>query len=232
VSDRDSELPHAPRGAYARRAERVKDEQRGDQVRAVTALQSLAAEGAGEDAICAAWWSCVRLGCRVPPGLARIGRTARRGQITRLLERLPPYKAKEFEGSVPHFPQPPAPSLSQLFAVAELDQSRALHALAAAIEADDPWRIADAVERVRLLGAFDPEIPWSRVEDAEAMVKYVGELRAALRADDSSGAASAWFRVSASWPGSLSALEDAAGRAAFRAWGHEVRRSSPERRMP
>jgi hypothetical protein len=144
------------------------------------------------------------------------------------LETLPPYKAKEFEGSAPHFPQPPAPSLSQLFAVIELDQRRALERLTDAIGANDPWRIADAAERARLLGAYDPDIAWAGVEDAEALVKCTGELRAALRADDELGAAFAWFRLIALWPGSLSASEYKAGRTAFRAWGHAVRRSFPD----
>ncbi len=228
MSDHKVERPHEGQGESVRRAERVKGEQLGDRVRAMTALRSLVGEGASDDAICAAWWSSIRLGCTLPPSLARIGRAARQRRITRVLENLPPYKAKEPDGLAPHFPQPPAPSLSQLFAAAEADQSRALQALSAAIVADDPWRIADAAERVRLLGAFDPEVSWSCVEDAEALVKCAGELRAASRAGDTSGAASAWFRAFALWPGSLSALDDAAGRAAFRAWGHAVRRSSPD----
>jgi len=157
-----------------------------------------------------------------------MGRMARLRRIAQVLEALPPYKGKELEGSAPHFPQPPAPSLSQSFAVLELDQRRALQKLMDAIVANDPRMIADAAERARLLGAYDPEIAWSRVEDAEALVKCAGELRAALRADDESGAASAWFRLIALWPGSLSAREYDAGRIAFRAWGHELRRSSPD----
>jgi hypothetical protein len=228
VSDRGVELSRVGEGEPVRRAERVKGDQLGDRARAMTALRALVTDAASDEAVCAAWWAGVRLGCILPSSLIQAGRTARRREIERRLATLPPYTAKEPEAAAPHFPQPPAPSLRQLFAVAELDQSRALQELAAALEADDLWRIADAAETVRLLGAFDPEIHWSRVEDAEAMVKGAGELRASLRADDKSGAASAWFRISSLWPGSLSAEDDALGRAAFRAWGHALRRSSPE----
>jgi hypothetical protein len=226
------EFPLAEEGEPVRRADRVKREQLGDQARAITGLQTLVAEQANDEAVCAGWWGSIRLGCVLTPSLIQSGRQARRREIDRRLATLPPYVIREPEAVVPHFPQPPAPSLRQLLAAAELDQSRAMGALTAALEADNPWRIADAAETVRLLGAFDPEIPWSRVEDAEALVKCAGELRAALRAEDRSSAAAAWFRVSTLWPGSLSQEDDAAGKAAFRAWGHAMRRGSPGSRTP
>jgi len=229
VSDRGVEPLRVGEGAPSGRRARLITEQAGDRARAMTELRALAAEGASDEALCAAWWNAIRLGCTLPPGLHLMGREARTREIERRRAALPRYSGGEHDAVTPHFPQPPAPSLAQLFAVAELDQFRAFQALVTALEEDNPWRIADAAEAARRLGAFDPEIPWSRVEDAEAMVKCAGELRAALRGGDLAGAASAWFRASAIWPGALSTEDAAAGRAAFRAWGHSMRRATPNR---
>jgi hypothetical protein len=219
VSDIEVENP-------TERRARLADEQRGDQARAVTELQSLLDEHASDEIIGAAWWSAVRLGCTLPDDARQAGRAARARELKRRLAALPPYANRTREAA-PHFPQPPAPALAQLFAVAEVDQGRALEALWLALYMADFRLIARAAEAVRMLGAFDSEIPWQRVEDAEAMVNGESELRAALRGDDLAGAASAWFRARTLWPGTLSAEDDTAGRAAFRAWGHSMRGVSP-----
>ncbi|MGH2344283.1 MAG: hypothetical protein ACRDG4_03595 [Chloroflexota bacterium] len=207
------------------RRARLADEQRGDQARAATELQSLVNEGAGDEAIGAAWWSALRLGCALPADSRRAGRAARARDLERRLAALPAYTDIGREAAAPHFPQPPAPSLAQLLAAAEVDQARALAALWTALDLADLHQIARAAETTRTLGAFDPEVPWQRVEDAEAMVNCESELRAALRGDDLAGAASAWFRMRTLWPGALSPEDDAAGRTAFRAWGHSMRRA-------
>jgi hypothetical protein len=217
----DTEAARQPFG----RREQLGREQAAERTDALASLRALARDGAPDAALRDAWWQAVRLGCDLSPALRQAGRDACRRVARRrplgITDRLSPVDA------TPHFPQPPSPRLAQLLAVAELDQSRALQRLREAMAADDPRRIARAAELTRQVDASDPGLPWERVEDAETLVQVEGELRAALRAEDVTGAAAAWFRAGSVWPNRLDEEDDQAGRLMFRAWGHTMRRSAP-----
>lgn len=209
----------------AGRRGQLRREQTREREAALTRFQALVREGAPDEALRDAWWQAVRLGCDLSPQLRQAGRDACRREARRLLEvaeRLSPVDA-----APPHFPQPPSPRLAQLLAVAELDHLRALQRLRDAVAAGDPRRIARAAETARMLGASHPDLPWETIEDAEALVQVEGGLRAALRAEDITGAAAAWFRADSVWPNRLDERDDHAGRLMFRAWGHTMRRSAP-----
>jgi len=209
------------------RRERLAREQSRERIDALGAFRALMHEEARDDDLRSAWWRAVRLGCDLSPNLREAGRAAcLREQRRRAVaadgdagaDTMPPH----------YFPQPPSPTLAQLLAVGELDQWRALQGLRTALEQNDPRQIARAAELARMSGAFDPEIPWAGVEDAEALTQVEGELHAALRAEDVSGAATAWFRARSVWPRALNQGDDRAGRDMFRAWGHTMRRSAPK----
>ncbi|MGH2410185.1 MAG: hypothetical protein ACRDGS_07460 [Chloroflexota bacterium] len=208
------------------RREQLCREQAAERAEALANLRDLARDGAPDEAVRDAWRRAVRLGCYLSPQLRKAGRDACRREMrsrpTGIADKLHPADA-----TPPHFPQPPSPRLAQLLAVAELDQARALQRLREALAAGDLRRIARAAELTRRLGVSDPDLPWEIVENAEALVQVEGELRAALRAEDVTGAAAAWFRADSVWPNCLDEDDDHAGRLMFRAWGHTMRRSAP-----
>jgi len=211
----------------AGRRGQIRREQAREREAAQASFQALVREGAPDEALRDAWWQAVRLGCELSPQLRQAGRDTCRRELRRrppigLAERLAPVDA-----TPPHFPQPPSPRLAQILAVAELDQTRALQRLEDAVAAGDPRRIARAAELARMLGASHPDLPWDAIADAEALVQVEGELHAALRAQDITGAAAAWFRAGSVWPNRLDEGNDHAGRLMFRAWGHTMRRSTP-----
>lgn len=205
------------------RRERLQREEAGARARAQAELQSVIRMGATDEEVRAAWWRAVHLGCALDPELRRAGRAACTREQRRLLVELagPPRLAADPVPS--HFPQPSAPSLGQLLAVTELDQSRALEQLREALSSGDRRRIARAAEVARMASVPAAGIDWAEVADAEALVACEGELRAALRVRDTSGAAAAWARATAGWGGALDPADDAAGREMFRAWGHTMR---------
>ena len=189
-------------------------------------FQALVREGAPDETLRNAWWQAVRLGCDLSPQLRQAGRDACRREARRR-SLAAAERPSLVDATPPHFPQPPSPRLAQLLAVAELDHTRALTRLRDAVAAGDPRRIARAAELARMLGASHSDLPWEAIEDAEALVQVEGELRAALRAEDVTGAAAAWFRAESVWPNRLDEDDDHAGKLMFRAWGHTMRRSAP-----
>lgn len=210
----------------AGRRGQLRREQAREREAALARFQALVREGAPDETLRDAWWQAVRLGCELSPQLRQAGRDACRREARRQqlagAERPTPV-----DPAPPHFPQPPAPRLAQLLAVAELDHSRALQRLRDAATAGEPRRIARAAELARMLGASHPDLPWETIEDTAALIQVEGELRAAVRAEDVVGAAAAWFRAVSVWPNRLDGGDDQAGRLMFRAWGHTMRRSAP-----